>query len=180
MLAHRLKRNGGVSCWLFRLCIALLSAALLPLWPLASLPAASAESSLTIDTPADGEDVDVGTITVSGRYSEAYAIKLIVGGTEQLDTRMEGKAARNRAHGLPNWTQAGMTGDHSGRQRNEQHYPLWRDQRPRRHHRKQSGRGEAGRDHHQPARRGEGQRFRHDGSSLCCLPKPVDESGGEN
>lgn len=92
MLAHRLKRNGGVSCWLFRLCIALLSAALLPLWPLASLPAASAESSLTIDTPADGEDVDVGTITVSGRYSEAYAIKLIVGGTEQLDTRMEGES----------------------------------------------------------------------------------------
>lgn len=74
---------------LFKLFAVLCIASLLPLYPLGSLPTVSAASLVTIDTPTHGDEVEVGTITVSGQYTEAYNIVLIVNGTDQLPTRID-------------------------------------------------------------------------------------------
>lgn len=75
----------------FKLLAALCIASLLPLLPLGPLPMVSAASLVTIDTPAHGDEVEVGMLTVSGQYTEAYNVVLIVNGTEQLPTRTDGE-----------------------------------------------------------------------------------------
>ncbi|MDU4698073.1 MAG: Ig-like domain-containing protein [Paenibacillus sp.] len=83
MFALFAKRKVGFVKLFAALCIA----SLLPLYPLGTLPTVSAASLVTIDTPAHGDEVEVGTLTVSGQYTEAYNIVLIVNGTEQLPTQ---------------------------------------------------------------------------------------------
>jgi len=59
--------------------------------PLIAIPAPSAfaESRLTLDSPAEGEQVPPGIIRISGQYSETYDIKLVVNGLRQIPTVME-------------------------------------------------------------------------------------------
>ncbi|GJM79015.1 hypothetical protein HMSSN139_15110 [Paenibacillus sp. HMSSN-139] len=85
MFALLAKRKDGF----FKLFAALCIASLLPLYPLGPLPTVSAASLVTIDAPANGDEVEVGTLTVSGQYMEAYNIVLIVNGTDQLPTRTD-------------------------------------------------------------------------------------------
>ncbi len=56
---------------------------------LAYIPYAHAESMLTIDSPTDGEQVPPGWLRVTGGFNETYDIKLIVNGSEQLNTVRE-------------------------------------------------------------------------------------------
>lgn len=85
MFALLAKRKDGF----FKLFAALCIASLLPLYPLGPLPTVSAASLVTIDAPANGDEVEVGTLTVSGQYMEAYNIVLIVNGMDQLPTRTD-------------------------------------------------------------------------------------------
>ncbi|GIP52447.1 MULTISPECIES: Ig-like domain-containing protein [Paenibacillus] len=55
----------------------------------AQIPYAHAESMLTIDSPAEGDQVPPGWLRVTGGYTETYDIKLIINGTEQLNSVRE-------------------------------------------------------------------------------------------
>lgn len=61
---------------------------IMPWVPGQSLPAAWADSQITIDSHSNGALVEAGTVTISGHYTDVYDIKLIVNGREQLDTHM--------------------------------------------------------------------------------------------
>lgn len=72
---------------LFRWLAAFLFACLSPflLHPLATT---SAESLVTIDSPVNGDQVDPGLLRIEGQFNDAYDVKLIVNGTDQISTHM--------------------------------------------------------------------------------------------
>ncbi|MNO36251.1 hypothetical protein D3C76_263180 [compost metagenome] len=88
MSAHHLKKNCRVVQLMSRWLVALL---LVSLSPLAILPAGtvSADSSLTIDSPAHGDQLSPGILQISGQYTDTYDIKLIVDGTKQIPVLMD-------------------------------------------------------------------------------------------
>lgn len=63
----------------------------------AQIPYAHAESMLTIDSPAEGDQVPPGWLRVTGGYTETYDIKLIINGTEQLNSVREDLNGPERA-----------------------------------------------------------------------------------
>lgn len=98
MSAHHSKAKCRVVVLLSRWLVALLLVSLSPL-SIPPLSTASAASTITIDSPTNGDQISPGLLQVSGQYTDTYDVKLIVDGLDQIPVQMDNPSGA----GTGNW-----------------------------------------------------------------------------